>query len=200
MVSLCVTGGFLGGIRLEFADGRNCFIGGRGAGKTTALEFVRFGLGLMPDPKTSPQRHRTIDSLVKANLGAGRLSVELRTKTGMRYTAGRAANESVQVLNEAGTAVPRPLARLYHAFHNARLRAHWLPDVDLTVRTAVREKSMRITWPDQTSVEVGFMRKAPGKSQVALTHSKLPGRDSAVRMQQYWAERLSALGNVLAPD
>jgi DNA repair ATPase RecN len=111
VLGLRVTGGFLGGAELEFADGLNCLIGGRGAGKTTALEFLRFGLGLMPDPKVSPQRHRAIDGLVKANLGNGRLSIELRTKTGMRYTAGRAANESVQILNEAGTAVPITLDR-----------------------------------------------------------------------------------------
>jgi len=109
--SLRVTGGFLGGAVLEFADGLNCLIGGRGTGKTTALEFLRFGLGLMPDPRTNPQRHRSIDGLVKANLGAGRLSIELRTKTGMRYTAERGATEEVQVVNEAGTAVPVSLDR-----------------------------------------------------------------------------------------
>lgn len=111
VVSLKVTGGFLGGAFLELADGLNCFIGGRGAGKTTALELLRFGLGLMPDPRTSPQRHRTIDTLVKSNLGNGRLEVELRTKTGMKYTAGRGANESVQVLNESGQPVPVSLDR-----------------------------------------------------------------------------------------
>jgi len=109
--SLRVTGGFLGGAVLEFADGLNCLIGGRGTGKTTALEFLRFGLGLMPDPKTNPQRHRSIDGLVKANLGGGRLAIELQTKTGMRYTAGRGAADAVQVVNEAGTAVPVLLDR-----------------------------------------------------------------------------------------
>jgi hypothetical protein len=109
--SLQVTGGFLGGAKLEFADGLNCLIGGRGTGKTTALEFLRFGLGLMPDPKASPQRHRAIDGLVKANLGGGRLAIELQTKTGMRYTAGRGAADAVQVVNEAGTAVPVLLDR-----------------------------------------------------------------------------------------
>ena len=109
--SLRVTGGFLGGAVLEFADGLNCLIGGRGTGKTTALEFLRFGLGLMPDPKAHPQRHRSIDGLVKANLGGGRLSIELQTKTGMRYTAERRAAETVQVVNEAGTAVPVSLDR-----------------------------------------------------------------------------------------
>lgn len=106
VLSLNVTGGFLASARLEFADGLNCLIGGRGAGKTTALEFLRFGLGLMPDPKANPQRYRTIDALVKANLGNGRLRIELRTKTDMRYTADRSAHETVQVLNEVGTAVP----------------------------------------------------------------------------------------------
>ena len=111
VLSLHVMGGFLAGAQLEFADGLNCLIGGRGAGKTTALEFLRFGLGLMPDPKANPQRHRAIDGLVKANLGNGRLKIELRTKTDMRYTAGRSAHESVQVMNEVGTAVPISLDR-----------------------------------------------------------------------------------------
>jgi hypothetical protein len=93
-----------------------------------------------------------------------------------------------------------PLGRLYSAFHDARMRARWLPGVDLTVRTATRGKSMRITWPDQTSVEVGFARRGTAKSQVVLQHGKLPDRAAATRMKQYWAERLVALGQVLAPE
>lgn len=111
MFRLRITGGFLAGTELEFADGLNCLIGGRGTGKTTALEFLRFGLGLMPDPKISPQRHRAIEGLVKANLTGGRLSIELRTKTGMNYTAQRGVSEAVQVINEAGTPVPVALDR-----------------------------------------------------------------------------------------
>jgi hypothetical protein len=111
VVSLNVTGGFLADAQLEFADGLNCLIGGRGTGKTTALEFLRFGLGLMPDPKADPQRHRSIEGLVKANLGTGQLRIELRTRTDMRYTASRSFHETVQVLNEVGTAVPISLDR-----------------------------------------------------------------------------------------
>jgi len=55
-------------------------IGGRGTGKTTALEFLRFGLGLMPDPKINSQRHRAIEGLVKANLGGGRISIEVKPR------------------------------------------------------------------------------------------------------------------------
>ncbi len=91
-----------------------------------------------------------------------------------------------------------PLERLYHAFGDKRTRARWLPGVDLTVRTATRNKSMRITWPDRTSLVVGFTRKGAGKSEVALQHGKLPDRDAQVRMKEYWADRLGALQGVLA--
>jgi hypothetical protein len=90
-----------------------------------------------------------------------------------------------------------PLARLYDAFSNPHLRARWLPGVDLTIRTATREKSMRITWPDRTSVVIGFDRRGPDKSLVALAHEKLRDRESATRMKQYWGERLDALQEVL---
>lgn len=93
-----------------------------------------------------------------------------------------------------------PLARLYRAFNDARTRARWLPGVDLTVRTATREKSMRITWSDRTSVEVGFSRRGTAKSQVQLAHGKLPDPAAAKRVKQFWAERLGALEDVLAAD
>ena len=93
-----------------------------------------------------------------------------------------------------------PLVRLYRAFHDARTRAEWLPGVDLTVRTATRGKSMRITWPDRTSVVVGFASRGAGKSQVAIQHGPLPDRAAAARVKQYWAERLDALKAVLAPE
>ena len=92
-----------------------------------------------------------------------------------------------------------PLVRLYRAFHDARTRAEWLPGVDLTVRTATRGKSMRITWPDRTSVVVGFDARGAAKSQVAIQHGKLADRAAAARMKEYWDERLTALGGVLSP-
>jgi hypothetical protein len=90
-----------------------------------------------------------------------------------------------------------PLTRLYGAFNNPRMRARWLPGVDLTVRSATRGKSMGILWPDGTSVVVGFTPRSPVKSQVALQHGKLPDRAAVMRVKQYWADRLTALEEVL---
>jgi hypothetical protein len=93
-----------------------------------------------------------------------------------------------------------PLARLYRAWSDARTRGRWLPEVDLTIRTATRDKSMRITWPDRTSVEVYFMAKGAAKSQLVVQHRKLPDHAAATRMKQSWGERLGALGEVLVPS
>jgi len=90
-----------------------------------------------------------------------------------------------------------PLARLYRAWADARTRTRWLPGVDFTIRTATRNKSMRITWPDRTSVALGFAGKSAGKSQVAIQHQNLPDKPAATRMKEFWAARLAALGAML---
>src|SRR3989441_5016536 len=91
-----------------------------------------------------------------------------------------------------------PLARLHRAFSDPRTRTRWLPDVKLTVRTATRNKSMRLTWPDNTSVQLGFFAKGVSKAQVQIQHGKLPDKLAATRTKDYWAARLDALAKVLA--
>jgi hypothetical protein len=90
-----------------------------------------------------------------------------------------------------------PVGRLYRAFHDARTRRRWLPDVKLAVRTATRDKTMRVTWPDGTSVEIYFVSKGAAKSQLAVQHRKLPDRAAVDRMRAYWTERLGALQQIL---
>ena len=104
ILSLEVTGGFFKGAKLEFADGLNCVIGGRGTGKTTILELIRYVLSLMPDEKVAPGRAKAIKGLVQSNLGTGRIRLGVRTKHGMGYLAERPWNDSPQVLNEQGEA------------------------------------------------------------------------------------------------
>ena len=43
-----VRGGFLDGLRVDFDDNLNCIIGGRGTGKTTLLEILRWTLEQIP--------------------------------------------------------------------------------------------------------------------------------------------------------
>lgn len=93
---------------------------------------------------------------------------------------------------------PVPMARLFGAFEKPALRRRWLPGIALTVRRAVPGRSMRITWPDGTSVEAWFVVKAASKSTVQVQHGKLPDRESMRRAKDDWGERLDALGELLA--
>lgn len=91
-----------------------------------------------------------------------------------------------------------PVAEVFAAFSVARKRSRWLPGVKLTVRKATPGRSVRITWPDATSVEVWLIARGEGKSTAQVQHRKLPDRQSATRMKAYWTERLEALGALLA--
>ncbi|MDC4713525.1 AAA family ATPase, partial [Acinetobacter baumannii] len=43
--SLKVEEGFFNDLEIKFSSGLNVLVGGRGVGKTTAIELLRFGLG-----------------------------------------------------------------------------------------------------------------------------------------------------------
>jgi uncharacterized protein YndB with AHSA1/START domain len=90
-----------------------------------------------------------------------------------------------------------PVAELFAAWADGRRRKRWLPEAGLKVRKATPDRSMRITWPDGTSVELWFVAKGEAKSTVQVQHTKLAGREEAERRKAYWAERLHALAGLL---
>ncbi len=101
-------------------------------------------------------------------------------------TKGYSANSS--------KTITAPLAKLYKAWSDDKLRNRWLPEKGIVIRKATPEKSMRITWSDgKTSVSVYFLAKGEAKSQVALEHEKLPDAKAVVKMKTYWAEALGRL-------
>ena len=109
--SLQVKGGFLDGVRVQFDPSLNCVIGGRGTGKTTVLEMLRWALHQMPDSATSASLARSIDKLVQANLGSGLVEVEIETDSGLRYRVRRSYGSAAIVMNAAGEAVPIEIGR-----------------------------------------------------------------------------------------
>ena len=94
--SLEVTGGFLQGIKMDFRGGLNCVIGGRGTGKTTVLEALRFALDRMPNETVDRRRHEAIEKLLQANLGTGSIKLELETADGILYYVSRAFGDARQ--------------------------------------------------------------------------------------------------------
>ena len=96
---LSVIGGFLDGQTFEFTDGLNCLIGARGTGKTTALEFIRYALDMLPGREDNPVERRRIESLVQQNLDGGRIQVGIETKDGLVYIVSRSWGEEPIVLD-----------------------------------------------------------------------------------------------------
>jgi len=110
IVSLEVDGGFIGPSRLEFSPGLNCIIGGRGTGKTTVLEFLRYALNEMPDAETARERRQSIENLIAGNLWgdgpwAGTIDVEIETKDGVVYHVRRELEGDPAVLDREGNAI-----------------------------------------------------------------------------------------------
>ena len=91
-----------------------------------------------------------------------------------------------------------PIEKLFDAFADARTRRRWLP-VRITVRTATRPKSMRITWDDETRVAIGFLRKGESKSAVAVQHERLKDKGHADRVKTEWGGYFDRLGESLEP-
>jgi uncharacterized protein YndB with AHSA1/START domain len=109
---------------------------------------------------------------------------------GQRRGAGFEAN--------ASKTIAVPVARLFAAFHDPKLRRGWLPDADLRERTSQTGRSARFDWEDgATRVIVAFESKGADKSQVAVTHERLPDAAAAAAKKAYWRERLAGLKDML---
>jgi hypothetical protein len=91
-----------------------------------------------------------------------------------------------------------PVATLFDAWADDKLRRRWLDGATAKVRTATAPKSMRLGWTDGSIIAVGFLAKGKSKSSVAVQHEKLPDRETANRLKQYWSDRLDALGELLS--
>jgi hypothetical protein len=107
---------------------------------------------------------------------------------GQRRGGGYEANKS-KTLNASAAAV-------FRAFAHARVRKTWLPGVNVKVKKATPNKSVRMLWDDGTPVEVWITAKGR-KTSAAVSQRKLAAREDADRRKAFWAERLEALREVV---
>ena len=88
-----------------------------------------------------------------------------------------------------------PVSALYSAWEEGR-RGDWLPDA-VEVRRATKNKSMRITWPDGSGVDVNFYAKGGEKAVVAIEQTKLPDEGAVEAVKQLWGATLDRLKSTL---
>jgi uncharacterized protein YndB with AHSA1/START domain len=139
--------------------------------------------------------HQEIAQYLRARQGVGPWWQQMVAVT---YEEARGLRERHQKPGGFQISVSRtvnvPLARVFKAFANEKARNAWLDEDGLTVRTAITNKLMRVTWNDgKTSLEISFLPKGDDKSQVVVQHSKLPDAKASARMKTFWREALDRL-------
>jgi hypothetical protein len=98
----------------------------------------------------------------------------------------------------ASKTVAVPVERLYDAFADPAVRERWLPGAAVEVRTARPGRSIRANWDDgSTRLVIAFTARGEAKSQVALTHERVPDAGTADKLKAYWRERMAALRELL---
>ena len=118
------------------------------------------------------------------------ITVTYEEARGMRERHQKAAGFQINVSRTVNVSIKK----LYNAFANEKTRDAWLGEDGLAVRTAIANKSMRVTWKDRkTSLEIAFLPKGDKKSQVVVQHSKLPSAKASTTMKTYWGKALDRL-------
>ena len=174
------------------------------AGKSDAVILAKTGrtwaewVRVLDEARATEKPHREVARFV-SSLGTPSWWTQMVTVGYERIRGLREKGQRRDGLYEAGKSrtFNVPIETLYDAFANTRTRRRWL-QVKVTVRTAAQNKRMRLTWDDDTLVELGFTPKGSAKSVVALVHQKLPNKSAADAMKKTWAEHFDRLAQLLA--
>lgn len=100
---ICVKGGYLDGLELDFSDELNTIIGGRGTGKSTLITFIRYVLGNYSYDK---ELEKEIEDMIKNNLGtSGEINIYLSSYSlnGQKYKLIKRYNQNTTVFNGDGS-------------------------------------------------------------------------------------------------
>ena len=99
--NITIEGGYLDGLSAEISGHLNGVIGGRGTGKSTLVECIRYALDV---PHKGEEAIRQGDQIVKENLGraGGRVILKLRSASNLmkNYTIIRRYGEPPRVIDE----------------------------------------------------------------------------------------------------
>lgn len=97
------TGGFLDGVTIPFADDLTALIGGRGTGKSTAIESLRYALGIEAIGTDAKRDHDGVVSKVLQSGTAIRVVVDAVSPMPARFTIERLIPNPPIVKDSSGT-------------------------------------------------------------------------------------------------
>lgn len=142
--------------------------------------------------------HKQIVAIVNKKFGIGPWWQQMVT-VGYEQAVGLREKHQTSTGYQVGRSktLPVPIATLYRAWSDAKLRSRWMSVSGFTIRKATANKSIRITWKDGTNVEVMFYPKGASKSIVTVQHNKLLSAAAGTKMKGIWGDRLDRLHRML---
>lgn len=100
---IAFNGGYLDGVDIELSGNLNTFIGGRGTGKSTLIESLRYAFDITPKSKEAIRAHQ---SIIQENLGKESSTIEIWIKSfnqkGQSYKISRRFGDPPIIKNENG--------------------------------------------------------------------------------------------------
>ena len=87
--------------------------------------------------------------------------------------------------------IDAPVAKAFKAWTDEKIRKRWLP-ANFTIRKATANKTLRISWEDESLLSATFYPKG-NKVQVVAQHGKLKDAKAGATMKKYWSDALDRL-------
>ena len=100
LIALSITGGFLDGLQVHFSENLNALVGGRGTGKSTILECIRYALDIRPKSDEAIKIHNEI---VRKNFSDSRITILLYSnRQGKKFILERQSGQPHNIYDHEG--------------------------------------------------------------------------------------------------
>ncbi|HVM30411.1 MAG TPA: hypothetical protein VM305_06540 [Candidatus Limnocylindrales bacterium] len=100
----------------------------------------------------------------------------------------------------AGTSrtIAAPAGQVFDAFVDPDQRRRWLPDLELSVRTATAPRNARFNVGDgRERLIVGIEAKGDDRATIHVEHERLVDAEATAQMRDFWRLRLAELKHML---
>jgi ABC-type cobalamin/Fe3+-siderophores transport system ATPase subunit len=115
IVGIKFEGGFLDGQIIHFNESLNSLIGGKGTGKSTIIELIRYTMdSLSNDSKIRENEEKQIKDV----LGHGKIKLLVRANNGENYIIERTHEENPKILRDNGEKTSIDIKRFREEFFN----------------------------------------------------------------------------------
>ena len=164
-------------------------------GKTRAQWFR-----ILDKARAKKLAHREISRILNETYKVGpwwsqMIAVEYERARGLRDAHQKCTGEYAASVSRTFAS---PIADIYAAWVDERLRKTWLGDACIEISTKTKNKSLRAAWDGNKSrLSVNFYAKGPEKTQVAVDHMKLANSKDCEKMKAYWATALNRLETLI---